>query len=220
MKISAILKSCFLFSEIDANELKELERISAAKSFAEGNILFSEGEPARALYILADGEIDLIKAAADGREQLIRKVLPGENFAEAAVFSGICYPATAIARCDSNVVIIEKSRLIAFIKRSPEVSLKMMGSMSTLLRHLNTTIERLSLRSVESRLAEFLIKKHMEVGKLKIDIGMKKCELAFQLGTISETLSRTFKKMSKKGIISVSGNTINIKHLSKLKELS
>ncbi|NLD27539.1 MAG: Crp/Fnr family transcriptional regulator [Myxococcales bacterium] len=217
-KIDSVLKKCHLFAELDPRSISGIAALASEKSLADGEILFSEGDEAAFLFILESGAIDLVKYSSEGRERLVRSVSPVEIFAEAAVFSGEEYPATAVARKDSRVVAIRKDRLSSFIRKHPDVSMKMMGVMSSLLRHLNSLLSELSLDSVEARLAAYFVKRARKQGA-EFFLGMQKRELASRLGTVPETFSRNLKKFLKAGFLQISGGKVkilNIKELSRI----
>lgn len=197
-------------NEIDKIFIDALKPIIKQKAAKKGEIIFLEGDTAEAFYVLNEGQVDLIKSSPDGKERLIRKVLPGEIFAEAVVFSGEQYPVTAISKLDSKLSRITKDNFLKLIKKQPEVSLKMMGTMSKLLRHLNQLISDLTLDSVESRLIRFLLEKANSSANLIIQLDLKKSELAYQIGTSAETLSRTLKTLKNQGLISVKGKEIKV----------
>lgn len=216
---SIFIKSSSLFCDLDEAGIAEIDRISHVKKYNAGSTLFTEEEPADFLFLLVDGSVQLVKSSSSGKEQVIRTVLPGETFAEAAVFSGTTYPATAVFASASSVLSISKSRLLDLIKKRPDISLKMMGAMAKLLRHLNSMLSMVSLDSVETRLIRFLLKRSADSGSLRFDLGMKKQDLAKNLGTISETLSRNLGKLKKKKLIKVDGQQITIIDIKKLNRL-
>lgn len=215
-----LLKKCAFFSDIDGASLTGLQKIVGEKKYSKGQMIFSEGEDSTALHILGTGSVDLVKLSPGGKEKLIRTVEPGEVFAEAAVFSGETYPATAMARSESKLFTIKRSKFISFVRSNPDVAIKMLGTMSRLLRHLNNLLSELTLGSVSSRLAKFLIRTSEEEKNISFKLPVRKNDLAFILGTVSETLSRNIKKFKKLGLIEVRGNLIRIKDLKKLKELT
>lgn len=218
MSILSIIQNCPIFAGLDESAAQALAGSAAKQSHAEESIVFSDGDPAASLFILIDGSIDLIKSTPDGREQLVRQVKSGEMFAEAAMFSGIAYPATAIARTDSTLVVVTKSSFLTIVKEHPEVALAIMGTMAKLLRHLNKLVSDLSLGSVAQRLARYLIDESKKLGTTTFDLPLPKRDLAFKLGTVPETLSRTLKKLASKGIVEVHGKTIKISNISELEK--
>ena len=217
MKTDDLLKHVGIFLGLGNAPIADLSAISIRKEFNKGEIIFSEGDIASSLYVMDDGDVHLVKISRDGRNQLVRRVTCGDIFAEAAVFSGKAYPATAIANTKSSVVMIDKKRFLSFIKEHPEVSLQIMGAMSQLLRHLNSLLADMSLDGVSQRLAAYLLRRSKEDG-MNFNLGFSKAELAFRLGTVPETLSRNLRKLSSEGAISVSGRTIEIKDVTVLKK--
>lgn len=217
MNKEELLKGCPIFSNVGDSLLKNLAAIARSASYDRDCIIFSEGDDADTLYILASGAIVLVKSSPDGREQLIRNVKPGEVFAEAAMFSGKTYPATAIARQESQVLLIEKREFVVLIQQFPELSLKIMGTMAHLLRHLNNMLAEMSLYSVEGRLASYFLSLVRKFKSNTFALPVKKKELAFELGTVPETLSRNLKKMQGRGLVSIRGNQVIIKDIDRLK---
>lgn len=220
MKNAWVLKNCPIFSGLDDRPLDELARLAGSVKFEEGGVVFNEGEDARALYILVNGAVTLVKYSASGKEQFIRAVKKGEMFAEAAVFSGGAYPVTAVASARSELLSLKKEKFIRFIREHPDVSLKIMSVMSSLLRHLNNLLTDLSLGTVTSRLAAYLLKKAKLSQSNSVVLDISKQELAFKMGTIPATLSRNLQKLSRDRLIEVKKNRIIIKDISALEDLT
>ncbi len=215
MRPIELLRSYPLFAHLDDAALADLARIVSVRRVSKGSVLFHDGEEAEALFLVASGRIDLIKAAADGREQLVRTVKRGELFAEAAVFSGERYPVTALVRRDGEVLHIAKAPLQRYIAHHPEAAFAIMGVMAKLLRHLNAMLADFSLGSVGERLAAYLLRRAEREGR-RFDLGMPKRELAFKLGTTPETLSRHLRQLSRSGTIDMRGRAFCIKDIEAL----
>ena len=220
MQTADCIRSCVLFSRLDDRALEELALLARGRACAKGRTLFSEGDDAAALFILAEGAIDLVKSSPEGKVQLVRSVNPGEIFAEAAMFAGEAYPATAIARKNSELRAIGKRDFVAFVKAHPNASLAIMGAMARLLRHLNALLADLSLGQVENRLAAFLLAKSRERNKATFSIGIAKRELALRLGTVPETLSRNLRKLKERGVIGVRGDFVTVRKPAALAALA
>ncbi|MBT3182259.1 MAG: Crp/Fnr family transcriptional regulator [Deltaproteobacteria bacterium] len=219
-KSADVLKQTMLFSGLEVSELNDLGKVASSTKVKSGGVIFNEGDEAQSFYVLVEGSIDLVKSSAEGKEQLIRNVKRGEVFAEAAMFAGSTYPVTAITKSDSKLMVFGKKALLSFIKRHPDVSLKMMGVMSNLLRHLNSLLGELSLGTVSSRLAAYLLKRAKDEGGKEFLLGMAKRDLAFHIGTIPATLSRNLAKMSSDVWIEVKGNRILLKDIKALRAAS
>lgn len=225
MKTFEALKKSLLFSGLADEHLSEVVAISNLRSFAKGESLFAEGETARGFYLLAGGSIKLCKVSPDGREKVLHFVHPGETFAEAAFFGDGRYPAEARALEKGEAVFFPREAFMGLLERNPQFSLNLIVSLSLLLRRFARQIEELSFAEVPARLASYLCeladrKSTSFQGKTYLDLEMKKGELASQLGTVSETLSRTLRKLKEEGIIDVEGSRVIIYDNARLKKLA
>jgi CRP/FNR family transcriptional regulator len=89
----------------------------------------------------------------------------------------------------------------------------MLGSMSVHLRVLVGQLEDLTLKDVETRLANWLVKRCPDpttTQSTKIELSMTKRVLAAELGTVSETFSRTLAKFREQKLVAVKGKTITV----------
>ena len=114
---------------------------------------------------------------------------------------------------------------MGLLERNPRFSLNLIISLSLLLRRFARQIEELTFAEVPARLAAYLIelaekKSTSFQGKTYLDLDMKKGELASRLGTVSETLSRTLKKLKEDGIIDVEGSRVIIYDMVRLKRVA
>jgi CRP/FNR family transcriptional regulator, dissimilatory nitrate respiration regulator len=220
-----ILKKSLLFSGLDEENLKEVATISTKRSFARGESLFTEGEPATGFYLLAEGSIKLCKFSQDGKEKVLHFVHPAETFAEAAFFGDGKYPAEARALEKGEALFFPKESFMRLLERNPRFSLNLIVSLSLLLRRFARQIEELTFAEVPARLAVYLVdlaekKSTSFQGKTYIDLEMKKGELASRLGTVSETLSRALRKLKEDGAIDVEGSRVIVYDMEQLKKMA
>ncbi len=215
-----LILSIPIFSELAGKAVANLSAISRIEKFDKGELIFMEDDDADALFILADGAIDLVKGTEDGRERFIRRVKPGETFAEAAMFAGDTYPVSALARTRGTLLAINREDFRAFMRRHPEASMAMLAAMARLLRHWSDLLSELSLSTVEGRIAAWLMMRAREAKGDSFELGMPKRELAFRLGTVPETLSRNLRKLKDMGAIRLEGERIHIKDMEILEELT
>jgi CRP-like cAMP-binding protein len=225
MEYIKILKKSLLFSGLSDEYLEEVSAIAAKKTFSRGESLFTEGEAATGFYLLASGTIKLCKISPDGKEKVLHFAYPSETFAEAAFFGDGRYPAEARALEKGEALFFPKEAFLGLLERNPRFALNLIVSMSLLLRCFVRQIEELSFAEVPARLAAYLIelaekKSTTYQGKTYLDLEMKKGELASHIGTVSETLSRSLKKLKDEGIIEVEGSRVVIFDLVRLKRLA
>ncbi len=219
--IGATLRSCQLFSGLPADELEAIASFSVLRNVAKGAYLFREGDPAEGFYVAQRGAISVHRVSPTGKEQVIYVFRPGESFAEAALATPQGYPANARAVEPSAVVLIPKAPFLAFLGRRPELALRMLGSMSQHLRVLVGLVEDMTLKDVETRFLNWLLKRcgrTRKVDTATVELGSTKRVLAAELGTSSETLSRTFARLRGDGLLTVKGSVLQVESVSALEQ--
>jgi len=209
--ITHSLRACQLFGGVSAEDLESIAAFAVPKQLDKGDYLFHEGAPAEGFYVMRNGSINVHRVSPAGREQVISVFHAGQSFAEAAVATQGGYPANARAIEPSNVLLIPKTDFIELLRRRPELALRMLASMSQHLRVILGLLEDLTLKDVETRLANWLLKRcatPLGITMQIIQLTGTKRVLAAELGTTSETLSRTLAKFRDEGLLTVSGKSL------------
>jgi CRP-like cAMP-binding protein len=209
--ITNSLRSCQLFVGLSQVDLENIADVAVLKSLEKDEYLFHEGDPARGFYVVQRGAVNVHRVNAAGKEQIIHVFRAGDSFAEVALASATGYPADARAIEPTQVLLIQKDGILELLKHQPELALRMLGSMSTHLRVLVGQLEDLTLKDVETRLANWLVKRcpnPQSEQPVRIELAMTKRVLAAELGTVSETFSRTLANLRERKLISVKGKTI------------
>jgi CRP/FNR family transcriptional regulator len=210
MELSAILATIPLFNGLTDRQLDDLARIVTDQHYKRGTTIFAEGDRGVGFFILVSGQVKIYKMSMEGKEQTLHIFGPGEPFAEAAVFTGKSYPAYADALQDSRVFFIPRESFVTLIRENPALAMNMLGALSIRLKKFAGMIEALSLKEVPGRLASHLLLLGGQQGGDEFSLNIGKAQLASILGTIPETLSRIFKKLSEGGYIEVQGARIRI----------
>lgn len=210
--LAETFRSCQLFSGVPLPDLETIAGFSQLVRVAKDDYLFHEGDLAHGFYVVQTGAINVHRVSAAGKEQIIHVFRAGETFAEAALAMATGYPADARAVENSSVILVPKKEFVELLRRRPELSLRMLASMSTHLRVLVGLLEDLQSKDVETRLAHWLLKScpGEKAGGCVIKLQTTKRVLAAEMGTTSETLSRTLAKFRDAGWISVKGREISI----------
>ena len=216
------LRSCQLFTGLPLADLEKIADVTLVRALEKGDYLFHEGDPAQGFYIVQRGSVNVHRVTAAGKEQVIHVFRTGDSFAEVAVASPTGYPADARALEPTQVLLVQKAGILELLKRQPELALRMLSSMSSHLRVLVGQIEDLTVKDVETRLANWLIKRCPETRAetpVNIELTVAKRVLAAELGTISETFSRTLAKFREQKLIAVKGKTVTVLSPAKLSAL-
>jgi CRP/FNR family transcriptional regulator, dissimilatory nitrate respiration regulator len=206
-----ILSQTPLFNGLSQENLEKLNRIIVDKVHKKGSAIFNEGDDADGFYVVAEGRVKIYKVSLDGKEHILHIYGPGNPFGEVPMFSGQRFPANALALVKSRVLYFPRPAFVQLITENPSLSLNMLAVLSRRLREFTVQIENLSLKEVPSRLASYLIYLSQEQGDPdRMKLNVSKGQLASLLGTIPETLSRIFARMSAQNLIEVSGAEIEI----------
>ncbi len=202
------LRCCQLFSGLAPEDLAAIAGMSVLRRVARNEYLFRQGASSEGFYVVQRGAINVHRVNATGKEQVIYVFRAGESFAEAALASPTGYPADARAVEPSTVLLIPKEPILLFLGRRPDLALRMLGSMSVHLRVLVGLLDDLTLKDVETRFLYWLKKQGDTAGVVSLP-GTKR-ELAAELGTSSETLSRTLGKLRDRRLITVAAKSITL----------
>jgi CRP/FNR family transcriptional regulator, cyclic AMP receptor protein len=210
--LAEVLKQAALLSNLSDPELELLSARTVRKMFSKGELLFSEGEPCRGIQIIALGKVRIFKTSATG------------PIAELPVFDGGSYPASAIALENTEIAFISRKDFHAFCMEHPEVALKVLALVGARLRRLVGIIEELSFTTIRQRLVSTLIKLAQSEGKktergIELLLPASHQELANQLGTVRELVSRNLTRLQAEGLLEVDARQIIIKDLKGLSEV-
>jgi CRP-like cAMP-binding protein len=217
-----ILSESQLFSGLDERSLDKVSEAAVLRKAVKQEMIFFEGETAEAIFIVGKGKVKIFKMSQDGKEQILMIAGPGDTFAEAALFGGNKYPASAQALEDSEVAMISRERFVALLGENPDLAVNLIARLSGLLRKLASLVEKLSLTDVTARLAHHLLDQIGEAANPQptITLTEKKTVLASILGTVPETLSRSLARLTREQVISVDGPSVKILDMKKLRELA
>lgn len=210
-----------LFADLTERELGILADRAISREYQPGEIIFSEGEPCEGLYIVQAGSVKIFNTSRGGREQVLHIERAGNSLAELPVFDGGNYPASAAAIEKCSLLFISKKDFRALCLERPEVSLKVLKVVSSRLRHLVGIIEELSFTTVRNRLASWLMQQANDKGQktssgIEVMLSVNHQELAFQIGTVRELVSRNLSQFQSEGILKMEGRKVIIQDVDAL----
>lgn len=219
------LRDIPLFSELSIEQLRNISSISKLKRFDKHDRIFNENDIYIGFYILLKGSVKVYKISSTGKESVVHIVRPLTVFADIPLFEGTDYPVSADALEESLALLIPKEKFLELIRTEPEISLRMLGGFAKRLKSLVAKLEDLSSLEVPNRLAKYILKEIKTAGTEAqaepfVKLSVPKSTIASYLGTITETLSRSLKKLQNDNIIRVKGKTVFVCDLKKLKDLA
>jgi CRP/FNR family transcriptional regulator, cyclic AMP receptor protein len=219
--VESVLRKTPMFASLTELEMNALRSRVTNQHFHKGELLFSEGDPCKGLFLVSSGKIRIFKMSAAGREQVLSIEAPGSSFAELPVFDGGNYPASASALEDSEVLFISRKDFQNFCREHPDVALKVIAVVGSRLRRLINIIEELSFTTVRQRLIALILRLAESEGKsspagIHLELTMSHQDLASELGTVRELVSRNLSRLQAEGYLKVEGRNIIVKDLAGL----
>ncbi|MHC1739897.1 MAG: Crp/Fnr family transcriptional regulator [Anaerolineaceae bacterium] len=220
-RLEANLSQIEYFNSLPAEARNSLMEVALSRHYLAGQVIYLEGEPAEYVFILEKGWVKATRMTPEGREQGLLFLRPIEIFGDIAVFTGTTYPGTVTALEDVDAWLIPSEILLPLVKQYPDLAMAIIHKLSERVLHYIGLVEDLSLRSVESRLANSLIR-NGEFQKGQIVVPRRDWttfdEMAVRLGTVRDVLSRAMKTLEEEGFIKVEKQTIIILDLKGLSE--
>jgi CRP/FNR family transcriptional regulator len=212
-----ILGQTSIFSELNEGELSELANLTVEHSFGPGEFIFWEGDEACSFYIVAEGQVKVLKYSSQGKEFIIAFFGPGEMFGEVAVFENRSCPASAQTLGETMVLAIKRESLISFMASHPQVALRIISVLGERLRDAQGRLRDLAGERVEQRLARTLLMLSAKLGNI---LPFTRQDIADMAGTTTETAIRIMTRLKEGSIIQSARNKITILDEVKLKLLS
>jgi CRP-like cAMP-binding protein len=209
-----------VFRALKPDTIRRVVAPATVAELAEREVLFRQGDPAAAFFIVVDGWIKLYRNTFAGDEAVLMVFTRGSSFAEAVAFTNGLYPASAEAVSEARVVRIPSSHVVRCIRDEPEIALAMIASTSQHLHHLVQQVEQLKAQSGVQRVAEFLASLcQIDHGPAMIALPYDKALIAARLGLKPESLSRAFAKLRTVGV-DVSASHVAIRDVASLYQLA
>lgn len=135
LKVIAFLK------DLSHDELETLSRIMKEKSYSEGEVVFEEGDPGDSLYLLAEGEVEVVKTMKGWYKETLSVFKKGRMFGEFSFLSGSGHSARARVTKKSRIFILEREAYQQLEKNDPQITQKFMKvialSLSVALQRMN-----------------------------------------------------------------------------------
>ena len=215
-----ILRRVQIFNGLTETELQFLAERAVPRNYSRGELLFAEGDACTGLFVIESGRVRIFKSSPNGREQVLALEGPGSSIAELPLFDGGNYPASTAALDDARIYFISKQDFHSLCLVHPQVPLKVLKVVGARLRRLVGIIEELSFTTVRSRLISVLVRL-AKAGKktpegIAIQLPSSNQELASEIGTVRELVSRNLSRLQAEDLIHMDAKTVTIPDLKRL----
>ncbi len=218
--ISAQLSKIPYFEKLDSQHLSCINEAALYRTFEEGQQVFLEGDPCVGLYIVESGWARAVKRSPSGREQAIRFVGPGDVFNEVGVMTGGANLVTVEALESVTLIIIQKDVILDLVDRCPSLAKGLIENLAQRVNYAMNMVVGLSLHSVESRLARFILSQAKEEHLINRKKWTTQAFIAAQIGTVPVVVNRAFCAFVEDNLIELTRNHIRILDSGRLQEIA
>lgn len=198
------LQDFYLFSDLDSDAAKNISAKVKKNRYKSGNIIFYKGDSSQNIHILMDGSVKLYKYNSFNEEVVLHYLKSQSLIGEMATFENIPYPANCMAEGDVEIWSINKDDFLAILSNNPDLTLKIISSMSKKIKILEKSIDLNISKNSTQRVAALILENK------KIFEELSRVKIASKLNMKPETLSRTMKKLKESNIIEIEKKVIHI----------
>ena len=213
-KIS-LLESVPIFSDLSKSDLTKISDRMTHRKFTKNQMILLEDDFGQTFFVIATGSVKITRLSDDGREVILAMLGEADFFGEMSLLDGDGRSANVVALEASEVLTLARNEFLDILEQYPKISISLLEELTNRLRKSDQQIESLSLSDVEQRIGITLIRLAEELGTIKQG-SVKIKNLPFQqdianmAGTSRETVSRTFKLLEEKGLLSRQGRQLVI----------
>ena len=220
-----VLRRAQLFEALDDDSAAALEAGVTIVELARADRVFEEGASGNQLYVVLDGKIKLTRAAADGRENLLSVLGPGEMFGELSLFDPRPRTASAIAVTDSRLGALAHDDLRSWLTGRPDVALHLLQALAQRLRRANDVMADLVFTDVPGRVAKALLDLADRFGEvredgLQVNHDLTQEELAQLVGASLETVNKALADFAARGWLQLTAKSVLLIEPERLRKRS
>lgn len=204
------IREVALFEGIGRERMNALATQVIRKPFRPGDLIIGEEDPARAFYVILSGRVKLYKSSAEGKEQTLHVLGPGEPFGLCTAFAVDSFPASVMALEEGSLLVIPGPVIEEMSRQEPALLLNIIRVLSRRLRESMALVESLSLMEIPQRLATYLLSLEHGADGESVALSVTRRELAKILGATPEALSRAIRKMTSDGLLRTEGRVVHL----------
>ncbi|HWP09502.1 MAG TPA: DUF1003 domain-containing protein [Polyangiaceae bacterium] len=153
MDHSSLLREIPLFESMEDADLIALGNKLTQKAFAEGAVIFDQGDEGDAMYLIEEGAVDIVAGSGSQRVTLA-SLFSGQYFGELSLLDGAPRSATALAARPTHALALQRDDFVEFVRRRPEAALSIMHEIGERMRATNELMTRTVSRNIIEEDAE------------------------------------------------------------------
>jgi len=211
----SLLQSVPIFSDLSPSDLNKIAGRMIQRTYTKGQMILLEDDLGQTFFVIAGGSVKITRLSDDGREVILAMLGESDFFGEMSLLDGAGRSANVVALDSSEVLTLARNDFLEILQEYPKISISLLEELTQRIRKSDQQIESLSLSDVEQRIGITLIRLAEELGTIKhgtvkINNLPYQQDIANMAGTSRETVSRTFKLLEEKGLVTREGRKLTI----------
>lgn len=216
-----LLRQTALFGEVDDETLTHLAERAVERTYKKGQLIFYQGDPAEALFVVIEGRIKVVVTSEDGDEMLLVTLDPGDVFGEIAVIDGEPRSASAETLEETKVLMLTRATFLETLRGSPEMTESLLRSLGAVLRRLTEQTADLVFLDLHGRVAKLLLgmaeKQDPAAEGIELDVHLTQTDLASMVGGSRQSVNQILRSFERRGYLEVHGRKLVLKDPEALK---
>lgn len=192
-----------LFRGLSRREQEQVAELARPVRTRRGEAVYTAGSDVSQLMVVHTGRLKITRISADGHEQIVRILEPGDFVGESALLTGERPDHHAVALEAGSMCVFRHSDVGGLIGQHPSIGMHMLQEVSARLGEVEARLASVIAGDVSSRLADYLLAlpARRGPGGLGVELPLPKKDIASLLDTTPESLSRQLRRLSDSGVI-------------------
>ena len=199
------LRTVPLFANVEDNDLAQIAAASTVRTFDKNSIIITEGDTSNSLYVILSGEVKVFVSDEDGRNNVVNRLGPGDYFGELSLIDEEPRSASIEAVSKCRLSILSRAYFFDYLEANPRVAIRLLQGIGQRLRKTTHHAKDLALMDVFGRIANVLLKVAIEEDGRTITPPLTQQDIADQVGSSREMVSRILKDLRAGGYVSMDG---------------
>ena len=209
-----------LFAHLNDEELSRVSQAVREKSYPKNSVILFEDDPGDALFVVVSGQVKVVLIGEDGREVILAMLQDGDFFGEMSLIDDQPRSAHVIATEEANMLVLRRDDFQTAMDETPRIALGLLQALSRRLRRADDKIGGLVLLDVTGRLSKLLLELADDNDGVTIARRLTHQQLAQMIGSSRETVSRTLRDLTDRGLIEINRRTMAVRDRGGLQALA
>ncbi len=206
MSSAQVFKKNPLFAQLSSGQIEQLTTRGRPRRYRRNQVVFNEGDPGTALYMIVTGRVKMSQSSPDGKERTLVLLSPGDVFGEMALLDEQARSADAVVVEDAELLVVPRKEFLGFIMAQPQAAMSLLVVLSQRLRHTNLLVHDAAFFDVRGRLARVLLDLasadgETEAGGALVCPRLTQSELASMVGVTRESVNKWLRHYERDGLI-------------------